>query len=97
MSKLFALPALLVLLAPVSSTFAQEIPEALENDQCVVCHADFGVLPEAFLPDGIHMQEGLSCVGCHGGDNTTDDDLVAHSGDFRGIPTHQEIPDMCGS
>jgi len=75
---------------------AQDVPEALENDQCVVCHADVGYLPDGIILDGPHMQRQLSCAGCHGGDNTSDDEEVAHSGSFRGVPDYTGIPSFCG-
>ncbi len=42
------------------------------------------------------MKRDLSCVGCHGGDATSDDEEVAHAGNFVGIPAPKDIPDFCG-
>lgn len=68
-----------------------------ENDQCIVCHIEVELMPEDFLPSDIHMQEGLSCAGCHGGDPTTDDQDEAMSEDngFVGIPSFEQIPQFC--
>jgi hypothetical protein len=55
-------------------------------------------LPEDFLADDIHLQEGLSCAGCHGGDPTTDDEELSMSPEagFIGVPSRAEIPQFCG-
>jgi len=75
---------------------AQDIPATLQNDQCIVCHADVGYLPDGLVFAGPHMRAELSCVGCHGGDNTTDDEEIAHAGSFRGVPDRDEVPEFCG-
>ncbi len=89
----------LVLLVPAVSATGQddEIPPNLADDQCVVCHVDLGALPDGFLMDNIHMTEEMSCVGCHGGNRDSDDEEVAHSGNFKGVPAASEIPEMCGT
>lgn len=83
----------MALLAPAR---AQDVPAELADDQCVVCHVDFGAMPDGFLMDNVHMRPELSCVGCHGGDASADDDEVAHSGSFVGVPGPEEIPEFCG-
>lgn len=75
---------------------AQDIPDALQNDQCIACHSDVGYLPDGLLMAGPHMRVELSCAGCHGGDNTSDDEEVAHAGTFRGAPDREDIPAFCG-
>ncbi|MBT8401352.1 MAG: cytochrome c3 family protein [Rhodothermia bacterium] len=76
---------------------AQDVPEGLQEDQCVVCHTDLEALPENFVFDNVHMRPRMSCAGCHGGDRTTDDEEIAHAGDFVGVPTAEAIPSFCGS
>ncbi len=83
----------LVVAGPVA---AQDIPETLQNDQCIACHSDVGYLPDGLLLAGPHMRAELSCAGCHGGDNTTDDEEIAHAGTFRGVPDAASIPAFCG-
>ncbi|MCK4776407.1 MAG: hypothetical protein KAT30_16540, partial [Candidatus Krumholzibacteria bacterium] len=46
----------------------------LEEDQCYVCHLEEDYLPQGFHQDDIHLQHGLSCAGCHGGDPTSSDE-----------------------
>jgi hypothetical protein len=71
---------------------------ALADDQCVVCHVDDDNLPDGFLEDDIHMQPGLSCAGCHGGDATSDDDEISMSPEngFVGVPSKEKIHLFCG-
>jgi len=70
----------------------------LENDQCYICHVEEDYLPEHFNDDDVHMQTGLSCAGCHGGDPLSDDGDIAMSEEsgFLGSPTKREIPEFCG-
>ena len=70
----------------------------LEEDQCYVCHLEEDYLPQGFHQDDIHLQHGLSCAGCHGGDPTSSDEEMAMSGEkgFIGVPDKSEIPEFCG-
>jgi len=70
----------------------------LADDQCYVCHVDEDMIPEGFDDGDIHIQHGLSCAGCHGGDPTSDDPDVAMSEEagFLGVPSKREIPEFCG-
>jgi hypothetical protein len=76
----------------------KEMKRYLEEDQCYVCHREDDNLPEHFNDDDIHMQPGVSCAGCHGGDATSDDMDVAMSEDagFVGVPSKKDIPEFCG-
>ncbi|HET6349937.1 MAG TPA: cytochrome c3 family protein [Candidatus Krumholzibacteria bacterium] len=67
-------------------------------DNCVVCHRENDNLPDHFMAADVHMQSGISCSGCHGGDPTSDDEDVAMSKakGFRGVPSKEQIPDFCG-
>jgi hypothetical protein len=66
-------------------------------DHCVACHTKEDLLPAHFLEADIHMKEGLSCAGCHGGDPTSDDEERAMSAaaGFRGVPAKKAIPAFC--
>lgn len=87
-------------LACVVWTAAASPAKTADVDSCVTCHA---VLPDALgapveaMKDDVHGQHGLSCAECHGG-NPEDMDLSAMSVDhgYRGKPSHQQIPEMCG-
>jgi hypothetical protein len=70
----------------------------LKDDQCFICHLDEDYLPEGFLLEDAHMQAGLSCSGCHGGDPTSDDEDVSMSvaAGFVGAPSRAEMTEFCG-
>ena len=73
--------ALLVGPAAVAADEADEAerPEIAGTDQCVACHFDDESMPEGWLVADIHLQAGLSCAGCHGGDPTSIDEDEAMS------------------
>jgi hypothetical protein len=72
--------------------------QPLDGDRCIACHVDNDMLPDGYLEDDVHMQSGLSCAGCHGGDPTSDIEEVAMSpaAGFIGVPARDEIPMFCG-
>ncbi len=86
----------------LSTRALAEEDEAIEKkepiDRCVACHVEEDVMPEGHNDADIHMQPGLSCAGCHGGDPTSDDEDVAMSEDagFVGAPEHEQITAFCG-
>ena len=86
----------LVVVLSLSNSIAQN--DFKEEDQCIVCHEDNELMPEGFQEYDVHFQKGISCIGCHGGDPTSDDEDIAMSTEngFTGIPTHKEIPGFCG-
>jgi hypothetical protein len=92
-----------LLVAPVVVTADEaeaeaERPEIAGTDQCVACHFDDESMPEGWLVSDIHLQVGLSCAGCHGGDPTSDDEdeAMSEAAGFIGAPSKKEIPDVCG-
>lgn len=92
-----------VLLATAGAASAQydfdlgeiEIPA---GDECSYCHVDLEELPPDFSPFDVHFIEQLSCVGCHGGDESSFDEEVAMSEEagFIGVPEPEDIPALCG-
>jgi hypothetical protein len=85
--------------APAEQTPAEKAQKTyLNEDQCYVCHRDDDNLPEHFDDEDTHIQPGLSCAGCHGGDPTSDDPDVAMSekAGFVGVPSKADIPQFCG-
>ena len=54
-------------------------------------------IKEASYARDIHVQKGLGCVDCHGGDPTSDDPAVAmdRKKGFKGKPAHAEVPKLC--
>jgi len=67
-------------------------------DHCVQCHTEDDNLPDDHLDADVHLQPGLSCAGCHGGDPTSDDpdQAMSKAAGFRGVPDKKDIPDFCG-
>ena len=68
-------------------------------DKCLECHQSFEDEtdgPSHKITRDVHFEKGMSCVDCHGGDRTlTDMDEVRRVKDYRGVPTHLEVPDFC--
>jgi len=75
------------------------VPAALfgQKNSCLDCHAKLEdtlkVSAEAVKND-IHVQFGLTCKDCHGGNPDIDDDK-AMDRTFRGSPKKAEIPGFC--
>jgi hypothetical protein len=77
---------------------------SFQDDACVSCHLevdeDLDVPVMSNMDNDIHIQIGLSCADCHGGDPTAFDDLDAAMWDdesFLGIIGKSEQPEVCGS
>lgn len=79
-------------------TIAQDISQVPAEDQCINCHREEEVLPAGFKENDIHLQSGLSCSGCHGGDPTLDDmdQAMNPKAGFIGVPSKKDIPQFCG-
>ena len=82
----------------INSLSAGEKAQLPEDDQCIACHQSEEILPEDFNENDIHLQQGLSCAGCHGGDASLDDEEESMSPDagFVGVPSKKDIPQFCG-
>lgn len=76
----------------------QESNPLFEHDKCISCHLEMELMPKDYNENDIHLQEGLSCAGCHGGNPTTEDPEEAMDLDigFIGSPSYQDIPKFCG-
>jgi hypothetical protein len=87
-----------ILFLILSTLSAEEQIKPLETDQCVSCHIDDENLPPDFKDYDIHLQPGLSCAGCHGGDPTEEDmdEAMSIKAGFIGIPDKNQIPQFCG-
>ena len=77
---------------------------SLQDDACVSCHLevdeDLDVPVMSNMVNDIHIQVGLSCADCHGGDPTAFDDSDAAMWDddsFIGSIENREQPKVCGS
>jgi hypothetical protein len=68
-------------------------------DQCLTCHEALGDKPSTLFKQDIHHGKGISCAGCHGGNERSDDMEKAMSKDagFIGIPKGDDISKMCAT
>jgi len=82
---------LLALFSPVSAQ-----PKAA--DSCVACHNELDEGLARQMEGDVHLQKGLGCVGCHGGDaSNADQELaMARASGFVGQPKPGQVPDFCG-
>jgi hypothetical protein len=66
---------------------------------CLDCHsaldASLHIDANAYAAN-IHMQKGLTCASCHGGDPASADNAMSIKAGFKGKITRQQIPDLCG-
>jgi hypothetical protein len=71
-------------------------------NSCLDCHTNLpeslGVSAEAYNQN-IHVQKGLSCVDCHGGNPKSDDPAKAMSraAGWKGKIERRQIPELCAS
>lgn len=71
---------------------------AAAQDNCRDCHYDIEdeTGPAHKIERDIHVQKGLGCVDCHGGDAGLDDmDDVRKVRGYRGVPSHRQVPEFC--
>jgi len=61
--------------------------------RCGVCHPRERVQFE----HSSHAQEDVHCVSCHGGNDRSLEQAVAHGAGFRGRPRRADIPRLCAS
>jgi len=88
-----------MLLYPGTTFIRAEITDQLiAEDNCVSCHMEMEILPVDFQKYDIHLQLGLSCAGCHGGDPSSDDpeESMDPKKGFIGKPALKDIPQFCG-
>jgi predicted CXXCH cytochrome family protein len=84
--------------AAVSAALFSAIGHAA--DTCVECHQAFEsemTAPTQVMSHDVHIQRGLSCADCHGGDPTAADQAAAMdpAKGFVGRPGRQDIPQFC--
>lgn len=80
---------------PGSARPAARPPPAASSTagRCGVCHPGERVQFERSR----HAQEGVGCVSCHGGNDRSLEQSVAHGAGFTGRPKRSDIPRLCAS
>lgn len=89
-----ALGAAVAISQPAGAPHASQPPAASSAaGRCGVCHPSERVQFER----SSHAQEDVHCVSCHGGDDRSLEQRVAHGAGFRGRPRRADIPRLCAS
>ena len=84
--------AVVLLFVCISPSFAEQL-----QDQCLNCHTDIGSPEAEVFKQDVHYKAGLSCSGCHGGDETSAEMEIAMSEakGYVGVPKPENIPGVC--
>jgi predicted CXXCH cytochrome family protein len=71
--------------------------EVRAGDQCLTCHRSMGDKPSTLFLGDIHRKSGLTCAGCHGGDDTAAEAERAMDSakGFVGVPAGDGIIAAC--
>ena len=64
---------------------------ASAQESCGTCHPETRVSFE----ESIHIQEGVTCSDCHGGDPSALEVDAAHGREFRSLADRSQVPEMC--
>lgn len=80
--------------------FAAGVISAAAQNSCLDCHSvldpPLKVTNEQSAAD-IHIQKGLTCASCHGGDpNSDDENAMSKKNGFRGKIARKDVPALCG-
>ncbi len=96
--SLWMLIGLLITALPSISLIAEDQTGSENVDYCSSCHEELDILPANLHMEDIHLQTGLSCAGCHGGDPSQEDvEMAKRKGTgFRGVPDKKDVPEFCG-
>lgn len=68
-----------------------------KTDQCFTCHQAVEDKPSALFATDVHHSMGITCAGCHGGDDQSEDMETGMSvkAGFRGVPKGNDISAAC--
>ncbi len=95
------IPLIIILLIVLFNTGfnkAQDNTNIENKNKCITCHIELDYMPENFSRADIHFNTEFSCVGCHGGDPTSQNEEASMDPNkgFIGIPDVENIPVLCG-
>ena len=92
--------ALLLLAALALPAFAANTVQDEPGSTCMICHGKLApALSKSIRPDSVHSRFGVSCVDCHGGDQTRDTEKAAMdpAAGFKGKFTPEEVLTLCNT
>lgn len=76
------------------------LPARAQTNTCLDCHGSLDnnlkVTSDQITQD-IHIQKGLTCASCHGGDPTSPDNAMDKKKGFKGHIDRAKIPELCAS
>ncbi len=99
--KSFGLAAIVLAMgAGLAAAQTPAKPAGKSQNACINCHQNLpGKLgdPVKKFKKDVHAQKGITCVGCHGGDQTSSNFAVIKSKEngFIGRPKVTDIPELC--
>ncbi|MCH7826472.1 MAG: cytochrome c3 family protein [Bacteroidetes bacterium] len=97
--KLFFI-LIIFFLIEIGFSYAQNknIPPKKNVNNCLGCHQHKDEMPDDFNKEDVHFKAGITCVDCHGGDNTSKKQSIAMDEDngYLETPTKEELPKFCG-
>ena len=73
-----------------------------KSSACVACHSSENMDQDMLnlvqdWRQSWHAANDVSCHDCHGGAPEDASDSMSHNRGFRGVPTTDQIPDLCGT
>jgi len=73
--------------------------EVRADDQCLTCHRSMADRPSSLFQQDVHRKAGLTCAGCHGGDDSAADAERAMdtAKGFIGVPRGEAIIQACAA
>ncbi len=95
-ASFLALSAGLLMLATLPPAARAQAPPPANT--CLDCHSALDgplqVKPQDYARD-IHVQKGLTCADCHGGDPSSPDNAMSPKAGFRGKIKRADVPQLC--
>ncbi len=71
-----------------------------QKNSCIECHQGLEKElrePVKAVESDVHVQFGLGCQDCHGGNASQADIELAKDKTYKGVPKRDKIPEFCGS
>jgi hypothetical protein len=93
MKRTFSIPICLFLMLVI---FAGQSRTA---DKCLSCHETLGDKPSTLFKHDVHLEKGISCAGCHGGNPNAEEmeQAMDTSVGFIGVPKGDQVSRVCAT